>query len=198
MPLEPSPRPLTTTFAALPQPPVSWGAIWAGAVVSVAASVVLTVAAAGVGYGVGPAGLATRGSLSSFTPIAGAAAILVQVLAAALGGYVAGRLRTVWAGVHSDEAHFRDTAHGLIAWAVATLAGLVLGALVLAPYAEALAAAPAATTAPTAAEVERAAHIASQSALFLAVGMLLSAFTAAVAARIGGLRHEDMHGRAVA
>src|SRR4029077_18262685 len=46
--------------------------------------------------------------------------IVVQWLAAALGGYIAGRLRTKWAGVHTHEVFFRDTAHGLVAWAVAT------------------------------------------------------------------------------
>ena len=47
--------------------------------------------------------------------------------------------------------------------------------------------------APTAADAQRTAGIAAQASLFLAIGMLLSAFVAAVAARIGGLRHEEMH-----
>jgi hypothetical protein len=46
---------------------------------------------------------------------------VVQLLAAALGGYLAGRLRTRWVSVHTDEVFFRDTAHGFLAWAVATL-----------------------------------------------------------------------------
>jgi hypothetical protein len=44
--------------------------------------------------------------------------ILTQVLASALGGYLGGRLRTKWTGVHTDEVYFRDTAHGLLVWAV--------------------------------------------------------------------------------
>jgi hypothetical protein len=43
-----------------------------------------------------------------------------------VGGYLAGRLRTKWAGVQSDEVYFRDTAHGFLAWAVATLATAAL------------------------------------------------------------------------
>jgi hypothetical protein len=43
----------------------------------------------------------------------------VEIVASALGGYVAGRLRTKWVDTHSDEVYFRDTAHGLLAWAVA-------------------------------------------------------------------------------
>ena len=45
----------------------------------------------------------------------------MQLAASAMGGYLAGRLRTKWMGVHTDEVYFRDTAHGLLAWAVATL-----------------------------------------------------------------------------
>jgi len=41
-------------------------------------------------------------------------------MAAAMGGYLAGRLRAKW-DVPSDESFFRDTAHGFLAWAVATL-----------------------------------------------------------------------------
>ena len=51
---------------------------------------------------------------------------LTQLLAAALGGYLAGRLRTQWSEVHSDERYFRDTAHGFLAWAVATLLSAAL------------------------------------------------------------------------
>ena len=178
-----------------PQPAISWSAVWAGAVVALAASLVLTLAAAGLGFDAGFPGLATRTSLKGFDPTVGAIAIAVQVLSAALGGYVAGRTRTVWLGLHDDESHFRDTAHGLIAWAVATIAGVLLAAMVLAPYADALAAvAPQPVmAAPTAADAQRAAGIAAQASLFLAIGMLLSAFVAAVGARIGGLRHEEMH-----
>ena len=38
-----------------------------------------------------------------------------------MGGYLAGRLRTKWASVHNDELYFRHTAHGFLAWAVASL-----------------------------------------------------------------------------
>ena len=50
------------------------------------------------------------------------------MLASTVGGYVAGRLRTKWAGVHGDEVAFRDTAHGFLAWAFAAVLGsAVLG-----------------------------------------------------------------------
>ena len=38
-----------------------------------------------------------------------------------LGGYLAGRSRTKWAGIHTHEVTFRDTMHGFATWALATL-----------------------------------------------------------------------------
>jgi hypothetical protein len=188
----------TTVVTPYREAPISWAAISAGAVATVSVSVILTMLAAGFGLTVGFAGFASHRSLGAFTPVLGATAIVIQVIAAAFGGYIAGRLRGHWALAHLDEAHFRDTAHGLIAWATANLAGLVLAALVLTPYADALAQQAAlAGAAPSAADAVRAENIAAQAWLFMGVGMLLSAFIAAVAARLGGLQAEEMHLRAV-
>jgi hypothetical protein len=56
---------------------------------------------------------------------------LTQLAASGLGGYLAGRLRTRWRDTHRDEVHFRDTAHGLLSWAVATLfTAALLGATI--------------------------------------------------------------------
>jgi hypothetical protein len=171
---------------------LSWSAIFAGAFVALATSIFLTLLAAGFGYDLAAGGLSTHRSLAAFTPELGAGAIAIQVVSAGLGGYLAGRLRHPWFSAHADEAHFRDTAQGLIAWAIATVAGLVLAATVVTPYAEQLAAVTLPTS-MTATESARAAHIMAQSAFFTAVGMVLSAFTAAVAGRVGGLRTEEMH-----
>jgi hypothetical protein len=51
----------------------------------------------------------------------------VQLFSSGIGGYLAGRLRTRWVGVHTDEVYFRDTAHGLLVWGV----GAVISALLL-------------------------------------------------------------------
>ena len=70
------------------------------------------------------------GKSASVTTIAASTAvwlIIVQWLSSGVGGYLAGRLRTKWVGVHTDEVFFRDTAHGFLAWALATL--LVVGFL---------------------------------------------------------------------
>jgi hypothetical protein len=47
--------------------------------------------------------------------------LLMSALASGLGGYLAGRLRAKWIDIDADEAFFRDTAHGFLAWAVATV-----------------------------------------------------------------------------
>ncbi len=165
--------------------------IIAGSLVALAcSSVFLTTLASGFGYDLAAGALVSRRSLDVFTPELGAAAIAIQVISAGLGGYLAGRLRHVWTLAHADEGHFRDTAQGLIVWALSTVVGLTLIAVVIAPYSASLAS-PAAGG-PTVVDASRAVHIAAQSAFFTAVGMLLSAFIAAVAGRIGGLHTEHM------
>jgi hypothetical protein len=97
---------------------VSWPAIIAGAFVTAALWLILLALGAGIGLSaVSPwaragASAATVGILGIFW------LIIVQVIASAMGGYLAGRLRTKWAAIHTDEVHFRDTAHGLLAWSV--------------------------------------------------------------------------------
>lgn len=167
------------------QSAVSWDAIWAGAAASIALLFVLVSLSAGFGLKMAPrwpAGVEAK----DFTPALGAVFVACQVVASMLGGYLAGRLRTKWLHVHDHETYFRDTAHGLLAWATSVVGLLVLGALATqAP------AAPAAELTP--AEMVRAGQIAAQISLFLGIGALTSAFAASVAATIGGLRRDDMH-----
>lgn len=100
---------------------VSWASIFAGAAGAAALSLILLMLGTGLG-------------LSSVSPWAhagiskttfGVSTILwvtfTQLVAAGMGGYLAGRLRTRWVEVHRDEVYFRDTAHGFLAWAVSSL-----------------------------------------------------------------------------
>lgn len=107
---------------------VSWSAIAAGAVVSAAFTLFLLHLVAGLGLvSVSP----WSGSGASATTIhvaGGIALVLTAVMASALAGYLAARLRTRWVGIHTDEVYFRDSAHGVLAWAFAT----VISATVLA------------------------------------------------------------------
>ena len=60
-------------------------------------------------------------SLTTFTVTTAVWLIVMQWLSSALGGYLTGRLRTKWAGVHTHEVFFRDTANGFLSWAVASV-----------------------------------------------------------------------------
>jgi hypothetical protein len=105
---------------------VSWGAIAAGAAAAASLSLILLIL--GVGLGLSSVSPWARDGVSAST--FGVSTIvwltLTQLLASAMGGYLAGRLRTKWADVPTDEVYFRDTAHGFLAWAAATLATAAL------------------------------------------------------------------------
>ncbi|HEY4374022.1 MAG TPA: hypothetical protein VGN52_19000 [Burkholderiales bacterium] len=113
---------------------VSWGAVAGGAFVAAAMALILLAFGAGLG-------------LTSVSPWSNAGAsvatvgvatviwlVVMQLVSSAMGGYVAGRLRTKWVDIHSDEVYFRDTAHGLLVWAV----GLVIAAAFLGSAASSL------------------------------------------------------------
>jgi hypothetical protein len=109
---------------------VSWSAVFAGAIVAAALSLVLLLMGSGLGLTMVSPWSNSGVSLTSFAVSTAIWLIVVQWLSSALGGYLTGRLRTRWAGIHSDEAFFRDTAHGLLMWALATvlLAGVLSSA----------------------------------------------------------------------
>jgi hypothetical protein len=93
---------------------ISWGAVFAGAVMAIVVQLILNM----IGVGIG---LATVDPLKSETPSASTLSmgaglwwVISGVVAAAVGGYLAGRL--------SGKPSETTTAyHGLIAWAVSTL-----------------------------------------------------------------------------
>jgi hypothetical protein len=105
---------------------VSWGAIAAGGAAAAALSLILLI----LGVGLGLSSVSPWSSEGMQTATFGFSTIvwltLTQLLASALGGYLAGRLRTRWQGAQDDEVYFRDTAHGFLAWAVASLATAAL------------------------------------------------------------------------
>ncbi len=99
----------------------SWGSIIAGAAVAASASIILLALGAGLGFASVSPWPDHGVSGKTFTLTTAIWLIVTQWLSAALGGYIAGRLRTRWIGTHNHEVFFRDTAHGLVTWAVATL-----------------------------------------------------------------------------
>jgi len=113
---------------------VSWAAVIGGAFVIAALSVSLLALGSGLGFAsVSP----WPNSGASATTIGAAAIVwlvLMQIIASAMGGYLAGRLRTRWVSIHNDEVFFRDTAHGFLSWclaAVVTAAFLATAATVM-------------------------------------------------------------------
>jgi hypothetical protein len=106
---------------------ISWAAVIAGAFIAASLWLILLL----LGTGLGLSSISPWSNLSASTSTIGKAAILwliiTEIIASAMGGYLAGRLRTKWATIHNDEIYFRDTAHGFLVWAV----GLVVSALFL-------------------------------------------------------------------
>jgi hypothetical protein len=103
------------------QSATSWGAIAAGAVGAAALTLLLIAFGAGLGLSAVSPWSASGVSASTFGTGTGIYLVIVAVMSSAVGGYLAARLRTKWVGVHTNEIFFRDTAHGFLAWAFATL-----------------------------------------------------------------------------
>jgi hypothetical protein len=100
---------------------LSWGAVLGGAAAAAAFSLILLI----LGTGLGLSSVSPWSNDGITKTTFGVSTILwitlTQIVASGLGGYLAGRLRGHWEAVHTDEVFFRDTAHGFLAWAVATL-----------------------------------------------------------------------------
>ncbi|TXI02951.1 MAG: hypothetical protein E6Q76_14745 [Rhizobium sp.] len=100
---------------------IVWAPIFGGALAASGTALILLLLGSGVGLTmISP----WSGQSSSAATVGITAAIwlvVVQWLSSAIGGYLTGRLRTKWVEVHSDEVFFRDTAHGFLSWALATV-----------------------------------------------------------------------------
>ena len=101
----------------------SWPAIFAGALTAAASSVILIALGSSIGLASvspwphsGPSG-------TTFTVLTAIWLIVIQWVSSLMGGYITGRLRTKWVGTHTHEVFFRDTAHGFVTWALATVVG---------------------------------------------------------------------------
>jgi hypothetical protein len=118
------PRLETATLGAAsfsPKAVVSWPAIAAGAFVAAAASLILLALGSGIDFAVISPWQNRGVSITTFAMTTAIWLIVTQWISSGLGGYIAGRLRTRWIGTHVHEVFFRDTAHGLVTWAVATV-----------------------------------------------------------------------------
>jgi hypothetical protein len=98
---------------------VSWAAVIGGAFVAAALSLILLALGTGLGFSSVSIWSNVGASASTIGMAAVVWLIVMQIISSSMGGYLAGRLRTKWANIHTDEVYFRDTAHGFLAWAVA-------------------------------------------------------------------------------
>jgi hypothetical protein len=105
---------------------ISWAAVVAGAIASCALTLVLLSLGAGLGFAVVSPWSSSGVSATTFEIGTGLYFIVMAMISSAIGGYLAGRLRNRWLGVHSSEVLFRDTAHGFLAWALASVLGAIL------------------------------------------------------------------------
>ncbi|MES2907530.1 MAG: hypothetical protein V4691_11010 [Pseudomonadota bacterium] len=115
---------------------ISWSAIFAGAIMAWAMTILLLVFASAIGFSAVSPFPGSGVTMTEFHIASGLFTVLIALIASSMGGYITGRLRTRWVGIHTDEVYFRDTAHGLLSWALATVmaasvvalsAGLVAG-----------------------------------------------------------------------
>jgi hypothetical protein len=172
----------------IPGSAVSWTAILAGAVAAIALTFTLVTLGSAFGLASISPWPGAGAKVSSFTIGAGMWLIVTQWLSSALGGYLAGRLRTRWVGLHSDEAFFRDTAHGLITWALATICVAVVALLAVSLSGAVVQ--PDLETTKEAADAARKA--AAAFATFTGLSLVIGAFIGAVSGAIGG-RLRDLH-----
>ena len=169
---------------------MEWGAITGGALGAVGVSIILFALGSALGFSsISPWSFANPAP-TTFAVGTAVWLIVTQWFSAGLGGYLAGRLRKKWVGIRTDEVFFRDTAHGFLAWALAT----VLIAALFSLAAAAITAAPegsstAATVSAEAAEQARRAAVAFS--FFTALSFAIGAFIGGVAGALGGYHRDD-------
>jgi hypothetical protein len=170
---------------------VEWAAIVGGALAAVGISIILFTLGSGLGLSTVSPWSWSNPSPTTFGMVAGIWLIITQWLASAIGGYLTGRLRTKWVGIRTDEVFFRDTAHGFLAWALATVlmaTFFTLAASAVAPVPEATA--NAATVSAEATEQARKA--AAAFSVFTALSLLVGAFIGCVAGALGGYHRDEV------
>jgi hypothetical protein len=107
--------------ASRPKSAASWGAIVAGALVAAAVSLILLALGTGLGFAAMSPWSGRGIGAGTFGVAAAIWLIVMQWVASIFGGYITGRLRTRWIGTHEHEIFFRDTANGLVMWALSTV-----------------------------------------------------------------------------
>ena len=105
---------------------VDWGAVLAGAAIASALSVVLLTFGSAIGLSFTSPWSDGRLSAKWVASLAVFWTLSQQIGAAIAGGYVAGRMRSRWAGTAEHEVEFRDGLHGGLVWALSVIISTIV------------------------------------------------------------------------
>jgi len=170
---------------------VEWAAITGGALAAIGITIILVTLGPGLGLATVSPWSFSGSPPATFGIAAGVWLIVTQWLSSGVGGYLAGRLRKKWVGIRTDEVFFRDTAHGFLAWALAT--ALVVALMTVGSAATVATAAAAqtgtATITPEAAEAARKAVV--SFSFYSSLSLLIGAFIGSVTGALGGYHRDD-------
>lgn len=144
--------PVDVTPAARTRAPDAWTLQWtpivAGALTAAAVSSILITFAATIGLGVSSAAPTWRDASVALWLLSGIYLVLQALISFSCGGYVAGRVRVPYDAAEDRER--RDGMHGVTAWALAIVLGVVLSAMIASAATRQTAlSAPPATTEPS-------------------------------------------------
>ena len=171
---------------------VEWAAIFGGALAAFGVTAILLTLGPGLGLTTVSPWTFSNPSPTAFGTAAAIWLVVTQWLSSAFGGYLTGRLRTKWVGIRTDEVLFRDTAHGLLAWALATLLMAALLTIGSAATAGVPAAAATSTATPPSPEAtEQARKIAVAFSFTTSLSLLIGAFVASAAGALGGFHRDE-------
>jgi hypothetical protein len=129
---------------------LQWTPTVAGALTATAVSSILVTFAATVGLGVSSAAPTWRDASVALWLLSGIYLILQALISFGCGGYIAGRTRAPIGGGDVEDIERRDGLHGVAAWALAVVLGVLLAAFVgMAANRPTTLTAPTSTTEPT-------------------------------------------------
>jgi hypothetical protein len=170
---------------------VEWAAIFGGGLAALGVTAILLTLGPGLGLTTVSPWSFNNPSPTTFGTAAAIWLVVTQWLSSGFGGYLSGRLRTKWVGIRTDEVLFRDTAHGLLAWALATVLMAALVTLGSATTAG-VAAAAASTPTPVSPEAaDQARKIAVAFSFTTSLSFLIGAFVASAAGALGGFHRDE-------
>jgi len=167
-----------------------WGAVTGGALGAIGVTIILFTLGSALGFSSASPWSFANPSPTSFAVSAAVWLIVTQWFSAGLGGYLAGRLRKKWVGIRTDEVFFRDTAHGFLAWALATVLMAAFFSLAAAAVTPTPESASAAATA-SAEAAEQARRAAAAFSFLTALSFAIGAFIGGVAGALGGYHRDD-------